>query len=117
MKFMFLLRCVLSDLIVIIHSLIEPSLNFIARLAFPVGLGWLAYTSYKVQGLGDMRAIYLMGSSAGVLDSSIFFRFTWSLLKASGVKKQRIACCFSHHLGYYECSIYYAVFRHTRTYL
>ena len=86
MRFLFLLRCVLSDLIGIIHSLIEPSLNFIARLAFPAGLCWLAYTSYKVQGLGDMRAVYLMGTSAGVLIALYFLDLLGHYLKPAELR-------------------------------
>ncbi|MGD6739417.1 hypothetical protein ACN08N_25140 (plasmid) [Photobacterium leiognathi subsp. mandapamensis] len=86
MKYLFLFRCVLSDLIGIIHSLIEPSLNIIARLAFPIGLGWFAYTSYKVQGLGDIRAVYLMGASAGVLIALYFLDLLGHYLKPAELR-------------------------------
>ncbi|WP_305840314.1 hypothetical protein [Photobacterium leiognathi] len=86
MKYLFLFRCVLSDLIGIIHSLIEPSLNIIARLAFPIGLGWFAYTSYKVQGFGDIRAVYLMGASAGVLIALYFLDLLGHYLKPAELR-------------------------------
>ncbi|PSW82021.1 hypothetical protein FD720_17075 [Photobacterium damselae subsp. damselae] len=81
MKYINFLRCVLSDVLGIILSLIEPSLNILARLAFPIGLIWFGYTSYKVQGLGDMRAVYVMVLSAIVLISLYFLSLLVVFLK------------------------------------
>ncbi|TFZ60109.1 hypothetical protein E4T25_08895 [Photobacterium damselae subsp. piscicida] len=81
MKYINFIRCVLSDVLGIILSLIEPSLNILARLAFPIGLIWFGYTSYKVQGVGDIRAVYLMGTSAIVLISLYFLTLLVEFLK------------------------------------